>query len=112
MSPRKTNPAIRFYQTCLSDAERRALATPPAGGGTSAGAEIALLRALIRRLGELLLQPLDMDEQMKVSALLLRAFASLAALLRLEASLTQSADDELTRALQDAIQDEESLRSA
>jgi hypothetical protein len=112
MNSRKTNPSIRFYQACLSEAERRALATPPAGGGTSAGGEIALLRALIRRLGELLLQPLVLDEQIKISALLLRALASLAALLRLEAAQAQSADDELAQALQDAIQDEETLRAA
>lgn len=107
MSSPKKNPTNRFYNTCLSEAERRALAASPA----HAKAEIALLRALIRRLGETLLQPLVLDEQVKVSALLLRALASLAALLRLEAALAQSADDELTQALQEAIQDEESLRA-
>lgn len=106
-TPKNENP-IRYYRTCLDEAERRAAAAAPAASGTtSAVSEIVLLRALIRRLGEILLQPLALDEQIKVNALLLRAFASLAALLRLEAALTQAADDELAQALKQAVQDEE-----
>lgn len=109
-SPKNANP-IRFYRACLNEAERRAAAASSAGTG-GAAAEIALLRALIRRLGELLLQPLALDDQIKVNALLLRAFASLAALLRLQAALAPPVDDELAQALQEVLQDEESLPSA